>query len=358
MPSDDVLNGVGAAFAPATEAFRSAVIDAVEQVRTYVDEHRAPSEAPGPRLAAELGPFAAGHIDAERFAALFGGHDTLDASTIWLLDQALATLRDQSDRTDPTVHTEVPPGGDVRATVEAELASVGRAFGAARIAELVRSGRIEDVRKADPAAAFPFAKWTAAERRIAPPLFVRLTGADLEAGALAGFLDGNQKIVLIVDAPAPPAPLATLITPGTFVMQTADASELPRMAAFDGPGIAALVPDGCATFVHDPVATDSPLVVTHRPDAKLRALRRSSVFQQSEALALLDRFAAALMPGAGAMTPVLDAPSGAGAASGTVAAPTSTTPSTPAGAADPADTLAAWLLSQAGLGAAAGSVEQ
>lgn len=354
MPSDDVLDQVGAAFASATEAFRSAVIDAVEQVRAYVDAHRAPSDDPGPRLAVELGPFAAGHIDADRFAALFGERDTLDASTIWLLDRALATLVDQSDRTDSTIHTEVPPGGDVRAAVEAELASVGRAFGAARVAELVRSGRMDDVRKSDPAAAFPFERWTSAERRIAPPLVVRLAGTDLDAGSLAAFLDGNQKILLILDGPSPPAALATLITPGTFVMQSGEASDLTRMAAFDGPGIAALVPEGCATFVHDPASTGNPLVVTHRPDAKPRTLRRSSVFQQTEALAVLDRLTTALAPVAStAATEGLAAPAPVAAA----AATTGPSAAAPAAGADPADTLAAWLLSQAGLGAAT-KVEQ
>jgi hypothetical protein len=81
---------------------------------------------------------------------------------------------------------------------------------------------------------------------------VELEGSDLVASELAEFLDGNVKLVLLVNGEAPPAPLVRLITPSTFVLQTPDAEELEKkFAAASAPAIAALMPADAAQFVHD-----------------------------------------------------------------------------------------------------------
>lgn len=341
----DAFDRIGEAFAPATAAYRSAITDGIEQIRSFMAAHARPTGSPAARAAVELGVFAADHIDEERFAALFAGEHALDADTLRLLDRALAVLRELSNREGPAFRVEVGPGGDVAATVGSGLASIGRAFGAARVAELVRLGRIEEARRDDAAAPFPFVRWTAAERRMAPPLIVSCAGADLDAAALGPFLDGNQKLVVLVDGAAPPAPLARLITPGTFVMQTDDPAAFVRLAGFDGPAIGALVPDGCALFAHDPsMAIGSRLVVKSKPDAKPRATRAASVFQQTESLALLELFEHAFRG------PRVEA-SPAGSTLGTAAAPATVAaaPAAGQGSADPADRLAAWLLAQADL---------
>jgi len=357
MSSEDTFDRIGAMFVPAVMAFRSAITDAAEELRAYVETHRKPTASPTDRMAAELGAFGADRIDAGRFADLHLKSDTLNAKAVRLLDRSLDALRNLSDSTVPAFTVEVAPGGDVAAQVGAALASVGRAFGAARVAGLVRTGRIESVADEDPASPLAFTRWTAAERRLAPPLIVRLAGADLDAGALAGYLDGTQKLVLLVDSPAPPASLARLITPGTFVMQTTDPDAFARLAGFDGPGIAAFVPEGCATFVHDPSAAEGERLTVHvRPDGRLRPLRRSSAFQQAESLALLDLLAAAPSNVAGASTEA----AGTGHASDTADSATMSN-AVPAAVApapvEPADTLAAWLLAQAGLGSTAGPAE-
>jgi hypothetical protein len=82
---------------------------------------------------------------------------------------------------------------------------------------------------------------------------VEVFAADAQPAALADYMDGAQKIVLVVDGRLPAASLVRLVAPGTFVAQTNDPADLVRLATFDGPGIAALVADDSpALFVHDP----------------------------------------------------------------------------------------------------------
>jgi hypothetical protein len=228
----------------------------------------------------------------------------------------------------------VPPGGDLRATVAKALEEIGRAFGAVRIFELTRSGSYGGNEHARSLGSFPFQKWSKGERRLAPPLVVAVDGADLRAEMLADFLDGVQKIVLVVRGPCAPAPLVRLITPGTFVIQTGDATGLDRLAAYAGPGIGALVPDGAARFTHDPARGAeiwNRLTIESAPAKEPRlSVGGRSGSQQAEELRQLMALAAAPSgaPSAGAATPVAAAPA------------------TPA---DPVDKLAAWLLSQANL---------
>ncbi|MEE8360841.1 MAG: hypothetical protein V3R71_01735, partial [Gemmatimonadales bacterium] len=177
---------------------------------------------------------------------------------------------------------------------------------------------------------FPFSQWSSRERSMAPPLMVTVDGADLDCATLAKFMDGSTHIVLVVQNEAPPAPLVRLITPGTYVLQTHDGSGLDRLAEWDGPGIAALMPESAARFVHDPSTGSTPaerISLDHTPDEKsIRPVGGTSVFQQLEELKQLE---------------LLATPPPAPAAPAALAAP--------AGAPAPADKLAAWLLQQADL---------
>ena len=357
MPSDDPAARVDSALAAARDAYRSAVTLAVEDVRTAIERQQPSDNANrAARVAIELGTFATGRIDATRFAALLADGDRLDAPALALLERAYTTLAGIAAAGDALFHVSISAGQDAGAGIGHALAACGRAFGAARVAALVRGGRSALAASHDPEQPFPVAQWTRAERRIAPPLFVRIAGADLQAGGITPYLDGTQKIVLMVSPPAPPAPLATVITPGVFVMQTRDPGDFDRLAAFDGPAIGALVPESCATFVHDPVAAVR-LELGDLPAPPRRAIGTHGGFQQSEALAhlafLAEAYAAspAGRPGdedaaarelarTGARA---DAPQPAGAAAAATVA---------ASADQPADRLAAWLLAQAGFTAA------
>jgi hypothetical protein len=93
--------------------------------------------------------------------------------------------------------------------------------------------------------------------------------------------------------------------------------------------VAALVPEGCALFTHDPAAAASPagrLTVKWRPaEAPRKPVGRSSAFMQAEELEQLAVMGGRQGEGGGAGGPAVAAPPPA------------------------ADVLAAWLLRQADL---------
>lgn len=332
MPSDDRVELALNVLSGQRDAFRSALGTTVEQVQTFLNEHRGAQNGGVNRVAAELGPFAAGRMDTDLMAKLFGGSVKLDALTIETIEKARDTITELARRNHDLFLAQVPPGGDLRTTVAKALEEIGRAFGAVRIFELTRSGSYRGNEHARSLGSFPFHKWSKGERRLAPPLVVAVDGADLRAEQLADFLDGMQKIVLVVRGACAPAPLVRLITPGTFVIQTTDGTGLDRLAAYAGPGVGALMPEGAARFTHDPTRGAeiwSRLSIAHVPDKepKLSVGGRSGS-QQAEELRQLKALAAAP----------------AGAAAG---APATTGPAAPAAPADPVDKLAAWLLGQA-----------
>ncbi|NJD10987.1 MAG: hypothetical protein FIB01_11320 [Gemmatimonadetes bacterium] len=252
MPSEDRTLAVLKVLEPARAAFHGALVAAVEELRGYIATHRQVPDI-GKAAAASLGQFAAGRIDAERFGALFAHDGRLPPEELDRLEQALEGLADFARQGDELYRIRVAPGADLRDTVRGALAARGRAFAVARGAEAIRSGRGEAV-ATDEQSNFPFRQWHRAERQIAPPLVLEVEGGDLHVGGLAEYLDGRFKLVLLVAPPAPAAPLTRLIGPHVFVQQTTDPAALRRLVAFDGPGIAAVVPGGCACFTWDPSA--------------------------------------------------------------------------------------------------------
>lgn len=315
------------ALARSREAFRSALAATVEQVRGFLSAERARGSA-GDGAAAELGGFAAGRIDPARFDALFSRSRSVDAATLERIEAVHAELSALSQSGDALLEAEVPAGGTLRDSVAAVLAGVGRVFAAARAFEALRGGRFREAEHGD---GLPYERWSRAERLLAPPVAVRVPGRGLRAEALAEFLDGAQKIVLDVRGDCPLAPLVRLVTPGVFVLQTADGTGLDRFAQWAGPGVAALVPEGSARFAHDPAGGPRPFertTIGFLPEARAGAGRSAS--EQAEERRQLEALAARPPEPAAAPAPA--------------AAPLAV----PAG--DPADRLAAWLLSHAELG--------
>jgi len=345
MQSEPTIRRALDALAAPRERFRSAVAAAVDEVAAYLDARRAPADGRTERTAHELGPFASGRLDPVRFAGLFGETATLDPAALARVDRAHETLRQIAAIGDEAFGFRVPTGGDLRAHVDRALADLGRAFGAARAVEHVRSGRYPSGELEAYLDGFAFRLWNRAERQIAPPLVVEVEGGDLQAAGLAEYLDGSQKVVLVVRSPAPAAPLARLITPGMLVIQAATDADLGSFAESSGPAILALVPDGCARFRHLPGADASweRLGIEWLPSDEPRASVGSvSVFQQREEIAHLRALSAA---------PPAPEPRVAVATSDPPALVPATAGDTPVGApaTDPADRLAAWLLSQTDL---------
>ena len=131
------------------------------------------------------------------------------------------------------------------AAVSGALARAGRAFGAAMLADLVRGGRYQ------PAAARPPAR-----RRRVPGLEQGGTPRRAAArrrrgrgGPARGRADrlratGARSSCSWCAGRARRRRSARCITPGTLVLQTTDGTGLDRVAAFDGPAIAAMMPRG------------------------------------------------------------------------------------------------------------------
>ena len=325
MPSDERTTLALRALARPRAAYRGAVVALMERARGYL----AIGGGAG-RARVELGQFAAGHVDPERFAKLFQRGGDLDANAERGIRRALEVLREIADA-DESIHlADVPADGRMTRIVTAKLARLGRAFGAARVIELARAGTYRRGQHDAWLEEFPFDEWNRTERRLAPPLVVTVDGADLRVGALAEYADGAQKIFIVVRGACAPAPLERLITPGTFVMQTADAAQLERAAAYDGPAVAALVSSAAAAFVHDPAGGEAPwqrLTVASVPgSAPAHALGSLSAWEQGEELKQLLALS---------RRPPEVAASGNGA-----------------GTFDPVEQLAAWLLERANLGAA------
>lgn len=332
MPSDERIDQALKALAGQTQAFRSSLAMTIDQIRNFQAAHGSAANGKLDRLAAELGPFATGRIDLERYSALHTDAVQLDRPTLETVDKALDTLTELASRGDDLFLVNVESGGDLSDTVSGALADVGRAFGAARVFEVSKFGRFPDAEHARALGSFPFHKWSSGERRLAPPMIVSVDGADLRASGLAEFMDGTEKIVLLVRGESTPAPLVRLITPGTFVLQSTDASSLNRLAAWDGAGVAALVPQSAAQFVHDPGAGALPSerieIVNLPEDRRRKPVGGVSVKQQSEELLQLTSLAGQVRAaGAAAEEPVAAV----------------------AASSDPVDKLAAWLLTQADL---------
>jgi hypothetical protein len=299
MPSDPSLRSgqaertsrALAATAELRARYRGAVAAAAEQIGAYLDACRARSGDVAEGALTELGAFARGRIDAGRLAAVIGGRRAVAPEMAGLAERAEAVLRELLARGDALFTYDLPSGGDLRHAVHDALEEAGRAFGAALVFQAVKTGVYRAEQHEGLLDTFPFARWNRTERLLAPPLVVSLDGADLHADTLAEFLDGQQKIVLVVRGPATPAPLVRLLTPGVFVAQTQDAAELARAAAFAGPAVAALVPEAAARFVHDPGAGrtlgERLAVAWLPPDVPRAPVGGRSVAQQREELAQL-----------------------------------------------------------------------
>jgi hypothetical protein len=355
MPSDDRFTSALAALASARAAYLSAVAATHDEVTTLLAAAKGAETGGGERAALELGSLGAGRIDVERFATLFASGPALDAAAERALERARALLGDLLARHDSIFHLRVESGDDVRAAVAAALALSGRAFGAARAAELARGGRYREAEHAVLFEPFSFRLWTRQERRLAPPLVVEVHGSDLSAAFLADYMDGAQKIVLLVSGAMPPAPLVRLITPDVAVAQIADVKALARLGAHDGAGVFAVVEDGdAALFVHDPSAGASVaerLAIERLPSKEPRGgAMRSSPFQRTQELKQLKELqtlVAAAGAGAG-ISPA--APNGVATSSAaTDGAVTAGQPEVAAPVIEPADRLAAWLLREAQL---------
>lgn len=288
MPSEERIELALQALAAPIESYRSAVINAAEEVRGFLVARQDGKGERDDGVAAGLGRFAAGRIDASRFARLLTPEREEDPRTLVKIERAFDILRSLSSGGNRAFYMNVSPGTRLRDAVAGRFSEMGRGFAAARIAGLAALEALGNGNQEELPGPLGFDAWSSGERRLAPPLVVELEGSDLHASELAEFLDGSVKIVLLVNGDAPPAPLVRLITPRTFVLQATEAKDLERVAAAEPPAIAALLPDGAASFVHDPARGEGlrdRLTIRRLPEAPPRKkLGGASARQQQEEL--------------------------------------------------------------------------
>ena len=332
MPSDARVLAALAAAEPQIRAFQAALVAAADRLDAQLE---AAGEDPAhARVATELGDFAAGRIDVTRFAALSQEREALDDHELALLRRSRDLLREQAALPLTRFVVDVPSGGRLCGALGHTFAELGAAYGAMLVAELVRTRRYDAAEHSFLLHSLPRHQWNRAERGAAPPIVLWVDGADLWGGEIAQYLDGGQKIIIVVRAPMSPAPLVRLITPGTYVRQTTSTEHLPEALALDTPAVLALVPEGSAEFVHRPDARQpmhARLHISVRPLGARKALQSWTAWQQQEELAQLDALAT---PPAAVAAPAL------------ATAPSLSPP------VDPADQLARWLLSKADLATA------
>jgi hypothetical protein len=250
---DDALE----AMAPALDEFRSAVATASEEVRAYRAHHEEAAADPVGFLRRELGEFAEGLIDPRRLAGLLEVDEAPDPLTDRLMDEAHQLFGSIMKGGRGSFHVAVPEGGDLRDAVRDALAELGRAFGMAHAVEKARDHIYQPDKDHYLLHPYPFHRWSPLEKELAPPMVVEVAGSDLRAAGLVEFLDGWQKIALVVKGAAPSAALARLVSPAVFVAQakTADGVELlGELAKREGPGIVAIFEDdaGALPFVYRP----------------------------------------------------------------------------------------------------------
>jgi hypothetical protein len=335
MPSEDslVAAALQAMQAPAEE-FHSSLARAVEDLGAFIARHRKPAGDPEDLVTAELGAFGAGHLDVRRFSALLARPVALEPDDLHHVERALEILSAAEARGTDLLCATVPAGGDLRDTVTRTLAEAGRVFGVIRQVAPLLDGHGAPLAAGSLPHGYPFSMWSRGERAVGPPLFIQVNGSDLNAAGLAEFLDGSQKIILVVHGTAPPAPLARLVSPHVLVLQTDDTADLGQVACFAGPAIAAVCTDGLISFVHVPGSGSgyaSRLSVGDLPDSgPSHAVGAQSIFRQTEDLEHLRELSVA-----GSSAPSAAAAVGADSVGQEDA--------------DPVDRLAGWLLQQADL---------
>jgi hypothetical protein len=295
MPSDEWMEIALRALAGAVEKYHSAVVTTAEEVRGYLASHQPANERRGEAVAVGLGNFAAGRIDIDKFSVLAGDSGAADPALIEKVEGAYKILSEIASGGDGIYRVDVRPGGRLGDAVANRLSDVGRAFAAGRVAGMATKGSLNAGNNDRQLGPLDFEVWNSAERQVAPPLAVEIDGADVRAGELAEFLDGNVKIVLVVRGDSSPAPLVRLISPSVFVAQTSDEAGLDHFAEYEGPAVAAIVPESAARFVHDPTAGQGPwdrLEVSYVPeDAPKRPVGGISIRQQIDELEQLKALA-------------------------------------------------------------------
>jgi len=269
-----------------------------------------------------LGKFAKGKMNMERFNSFTQKAPSIDADVEAPVRAAQAVLKSLLAEGDNLFVIETVPGRGLGHQLSVRLASIGRAYAAARVVDLAKNGAYKEDKHAATLERFPYSQWNSSERALAPALVVDVLGDDFKPSAIVPLLDTNMKIVFTVNGDAPAAALSRVISPRVFVQQEIGDAKLEAFTAFEGIAVAAYLPKSAVSFVHDPSAGSTTyerfVSIKFPKEVRKRPIGGISPAQQAEDYTLLESLS---VP-----------PEIAGEA-----------------ASDPAGKLSAWLLSQTDL---------
>ena len=318
MPSEERKALALEAVRPRIEQFHSSLTMTTNQVRGML----ASSQNTDDDKKEALGQFAKGKVNMDRFNAFTQKAEGLKTSMEAPIRAAEQVLKSMLDEGDDLFTIRVQEGRGLGHSLSVRLASIGRAFAAARVVDLAKNGAYKEDKHAATLERFPYAQWNSSERALAPALVVEVSGHDFKPSAIVPLLDINMKIVFVVDDDAPAASLSRVISPGVFVQQETGDAKLEAFKAFMGVAVAAYMPSNAVSFIHDPSAGSTTyerfVSIQFPSEVRKRHIGGISPAQQAEDYTLLESLS---VP-----------PEIAGEA-----------------ASDPAGKLSAWLLSQTDL---------
>ena len=247
-----------------------------------------------------LGSFAAGRINSELFDKFATNKTKVAEGAGPVIERALDVMVELMDQGDALNRVQLNEDQNLRCMMSRTLKNIGRAFGAAQAVELAKAGMYSESEHEGMFDAYLYKHWTPAQRALAPAIVIELANGSAQTTNLGEFVDGNQKVVLVYGADCPPAPLARLVSPNMFVLQTTDCLGLEDFLSYQGPGVAAVVPQTSARFAHDPrrgATIAARLVGIEIPGSPSFRVRGGlSVSQQQEDLAQLEALANAEAP--------------------------------------------------------------
>jgi hypothetical protein len=273
---------------PRIDQFHAALTVTAEQVRGMLsgsgktEEDR--SEA--------LGYFAKGKVNMERFNSFAPKSPKIETDAEAPVRAAQDVLNSLLAEGDDLFIINLSEGRGLGHSLSVRLASIGRAFAAARVVDLAKNGAYKEDKHAATLERFPYAQWNSSERAMAPALVVNVSGGDFKPSSVVPLLDTNMKIIFNVEGDAPAAALSRVISPRVFVQQITGEPDLKAFTEFKGIAVAAFLPETAVSFVHDPSAGSTTYErftsIIFPKEVRKRPIGGISPAQQAEDYTLLE----------------------------------------------------------------------
>jgi hypothetical protein len=239
-----------------------------------------------------LGYFAKGKVDMERFNSFAPKTKRIEADAEAPVRAAQEVLKSLLAEGDDLFVIDLADGRGLGHSLSVRLASIGRAFAAARVVDLAKNGAYKEDKHAATLEKFPYAQWNSTERGLAPALVVNVSGEDFKPSSVVPLLDTNMKIIFNVIGDAPAAALSRVISPRVFVQQIIGEPDLKAFSDYKGIAVAALLPETAVSFVHDPSAGSTTyerfVSIAFPKEVRKRPIGGISPAQQAEDYTLLE----------------------------------------------------------------------